>query len=120
MVDPRKTALLNLLGEQFVGDEYKIFALEDFSPCLAEGKEEEAIHLLKGLEEEGYIHVKYAGGGLYCLRLFPSGKGYGERENERLLRVSFERKEVKISAFLGGVFGGAVAVFFFWILQLLF
>ena len=115
MLDRRTSALLRVINEACVSSGYKIFSVEDFLSAFPEdlGVNEEAVcHMIEYLREDGYIRVKYSGGGMYCICPLPLGRSYAEEE---VRRVCGERDRLNrltvfsfFAALLGGVLGGGL------------
>lgn len=123
MLDHRTSALLQAVNEQCAGGGYKIFAAEDFSAATGEEWSDEQIAAsLAYLSDEGLIAVKYSGGGMYCVRPLPLGKGYYDHEEEKVTESELRDRSTFRAAFLGGVLGGVsggfLGAFLFFLLDL--
>ena len=113
MLDEGTSALLKYVNEGCQVGAYKIFTLDDFSSALGAPMDEKGIeNILSCLQEDGYLAVKYAGGGMYCVGLLPLGAEYSNREE---LKMNEERKRMGAfvhTAFFGGFLGGVTGGFF--------
>lgn len=105
MLDKSTSALLDIINENCKEGEYKIFAEEDFSPVLEEGKTPLS-ETLSALCEQGYIAVKYSGGGMYCVRPLNKAREYCKVEEERIKAEKRNLYAHERSAFYGGFAGG--------------
>ena len=111
MLDERTSALLQCVTDGCKGGGYKIFTLDDFREpdgnAMGEGNVDE---ILERLQDEGFIAVKYAGGGMYCIKTLPYCTEYSKREEERKNEEKgrFSRFEYAsfFGSFLGGITGG--------------
>lgn len=124
MLDHRTSALLQAVNGQCAGGGFKIFAAEDFSAATGEEWSDEQLSAsLAYLSDEGFIAVKYSGGGMYCVRPLPLGKGYYDHEEEKETESEYRDGKTFRSALLGGVLGGAaggfLGAFLFFLLDLL-
>lgn len=89
MLDKRTSALLQTINDFCSSGTYKIFSEEDFLAAFPErwGVTAESLcQMLDYLSENGYINIKYSGGGMYCIlpasaraRLLRAGSGQKER-----------------------------------------
>ena len=62
--------------------------------------------MVEYLSENGYIEVKYADSGMFCVRPLPLGRSYCKREKERLAEGKIWLKYLMATAFFGGLVGG--------------
>lgn len=111
MLDKRTAALLNTVNAQCSSGGYKIFTEEDFLSCFEPAwgvTGENLSHMLDHLSENGYINVKYADGGMYCVMPMPLGRSYSEREAEKENKDLKSLKCFARAAFFGGLIGGGV------------
>lgn len=113
MLDKRTAALLQTINLSCGEGRYRIFTEEDFlsqMPNFSDkgaGKEQSEIAArVAYLSENGYIEVKYAANGMFCVRPLPLGKSYCEREKERLAEGKIWLKYFMSTAFFGGLIGG--------------
>ena len=86
MLDKRTSALLQSINDFCSSGTYKIFSEEDFLADFPQqwGVTAESLgQMLDYLSENGYINVKYSGGGMYCICPLPLGRGYCEQEAEK-------------------------------------
>ena len=63
--------------------------------------------MLDYLSENGYINIKYSGGGMYCICPLPLGRGYCEQEADKKSECILQLKYFMSAAFFGS-FAGAV------------
>ncbi len=111
MLDERTSALLQCVNDGCKGGGYKIFTLDDFCENDGNAVDEGGVNeSLERLQDEGFIAVKYAGGGMYCVKPLPYGVEYSKREEERESeeKSRFSRLEYAsfFGSFLGGITGG--------------
>jgi len=86
MLDKRTSALLQTINDFCSSGTYKIFSEEDFLAAFPErwGVTAESLcQMLDYLSENGYINIKYSGGGMYCICPLPLGRGYCEQEADK-------------------------------------
>lgn len=105
------------------GGSFKVLDVSDLLSCIpAEARADGAgvSDALRSLSAEGYIEVRYAEGGTYCLRSLPKGQAYGERVRAERVRAAEEGERrrrarrrglfaVFVSALLGAFAGGCLA-----------
>lgn len=113
MTEAKRAALIVYLNDECRGDEYEIFSDDDFLalyPAVLGVDKEEIYREIKKLNAEGYLDVRYAEGGEYCIAVSEKGRRYEAEE------ISFRggvrslcRFSPFLSAFLGGVCGGVFA-----------
>ena len=111
MLDRRTSALLTTINGFCPAGRYQIFAAEDFLSALPQewGLNAESLEQMLGvLSENGYIAVKYAVGGMYCLCPLPLGRGYSEKEKEERTESSVRIKYLTSFAFFGALVGGII------------
>lgn len=122
MLDKRTAALLNTVNAQCSSGGYKIFSEEDFLSCFEPEwgvTGENLLHMLDHLSENGYINVKYAAGGMYCVMPLPLGRSYSEREAEKKSEDLKSLKYFAYAAFFGGLIGGGIGSLIMLVLFLL-
>ena len=110
MLDKRTSALLQSINDFCSSGTYKIFSEEDFLSAFPEkwGVTAEALaQMLDYLSENGYINIKYSGGGMYCICPLPLGRGYCEQEADKKSECILQLKYFMSAAFFGS-FAGAV------------
>lgn len=110
MLDKRTSALLQSINDFCSSGTYKIFSEEDFLADFPQqwGVTAESLgQMLDYLSENGYINVKYSGGGMYCICPLPLGRGYCEQEAEKRSDCVAQLKYFMSAAFFGA-FAGAV------------
>ena len=104
MLDKLTAAVLEIVNEGS-GGAYKVMDADDFLPALKEsGKDGAGLEsALRYLGERGYIDIRYAVKGTYCLCSLPKGRTYAET-------AAAERAEKKTKgkflAFFFGAFAG--------------
>lgn len=108
------SAVLNKIQSLGAAGRYFIVSADEFFEIFPESAERGASELnmaLKSLSENGYIDVKYSGGGLYCVA---SLKNYSPEDNEISTPPKFaDKKKISLpivfwSAFAGGAAGGVI------------
>lgn len=111
MLDKRTHLLLSRIIELCFDGSYKIVEESELLsafPAKLQTDGEGLVHMLKFLREHGYIDVKYAEKGVYCLSPLPEGRMYGERIRRE--RSESVRRMIRLFAFtLLGAFTGAFA-----------
>lgn len=113
MLDKRTSALLQSINDFCSSGTYKIFSEEDFLSAFPEkwGVTAEALaQMLNYLSENGYINVKYSGGGMYCICPLPLGRGYCEQEAEKRSECVLQLKYFISAAFFGSFAGSVLGV----------
>ena len=107
MLDRRTGTLLQKLNALC---QSAAFCIVEEEELLFEGEDGESIRGMLGfLEDRGYLQLRYAQGGEYCVRMLPEGRLYSERaaaEKREDLRRS--RREA-LCAFLGALGGGILS-----------
>ena len=112
MLDEGTSALLKCVNDGCKVGCYQIFTVEDFSAASTLPMDQERIEaLLSCLQQEGYLTVKYAGGGMYCIGLLSQGEEYLGREQERVKQESVRLGLFTQNAFFGGLLGGVAGGF---------
>lgn len=122
MLDKRTSALLQSINDFCSSGTYKIFSEEDFLSAFPEkwGVTAEALaQMLDYLSENGYINVKYSGGGMYCICPLPLGRGYCEQEAEKQQRCVLQLKYFMSAAFFGSFAGSVLGVLIFAVIYLI-
>ena len=116
MLDKRSHLLLSRIVELCADGRYKIVEERDLLACFPQkyGTDGEGLaHILRFLREHGYIDVKYAEEGVYCLSPLPEGRMYDERvkreRGESLKRRTYLFIFTLIGAFLGAFAGAGLA-----------
>jgi hypothetical protein len=116
MLDRLTSALLQTINDNCDFGKYEIFSEEDFLasfPKEWEVTSDMLNQMLSQLSENGYIKVKYADRGMYCLSPLPLGRGYYEQETERRDdRLSLFKYSLA-AAFLGGAAGSLFGAILF-------
>ncbi|MBQ5926401.1 MAG: hypothetical protein IIX01_00580 [Clostridia bacterium] len=117
MLDESTSAFLNVLNGLCDGENYKIFAEEDFGVRSENENGVTVGETIRFLSEEGYIAVKYAEGGMYCLKVLPKARAKEQdeekkREEERFFGLAQE-KSAFYGSFLGGFLGSVLFALFF-------
>lgn len=124
MTEAKKAAMLLYLNDECKDEGYEIFSDEDFLglyPAALGVKKEEIARTVKQLSSEGYIDVRYAEGGTYCLSVLEKGRKYEVEEKPLTVRFNPFRalSPVFLPAFLGGAFGGFSAALIVALVRLL-
>ena len=92
------------------------FCMVDEGDLLFEGEDGDSIKGMLGfLEDRGYLQLRYAEEGEYCVRILPEGRLYSERAAAEMREeIRRSRRELLCAFFgaLGGAFlgGGLVAL----------
>lgn len=122
MLDRRTSALLQTINDFCASGTYKVFSEEDFLSAFPEGwgvNAESLSQMLVYLSENGYINIKYSGGGMYCVCPLPLGRSYCEREAEKKDESSVQLRYFMAAAFFGSFAGGVLAALVFALIGLL-
>ena len=122
MLDKRTSALLQSINDFCSSGTYKIFSEEDFLSAFPEkwGVTAEALaQMLDYLSENGYINVKYSGGGMYCICPLPLGRGYCEQEAEKRSECVLQLKYFMYAAFFGSFAGSGLGILIFAVIYLI-
>ena len=112
MLDRRTGALLQKLNTLCKSAAFCMVEEEDL---LFSGEDSESVKGMLGfLEDRGYLQLRYAEEGEYCVRILPEGRLYFERaQAERREEVRRSRREA-LSAFFGAlggsILGGVIVV----------
>ena len=91
MTEAKKAAMLLYLNDECKENGYEIFSDDDFLslyPAALGVNKEEIARAVKTLDEEGYIDVRYAEGGNYCLSVLDKGRRYEAEEQPLSVRRS--------------------------------
>ena len=113
MLDRRTETLLKKLNERCTGN---AFCMVEEGELLSEGEDGESLKgMLSVLEDGGYLQLRYAEEGEYCVRILPEGRLYFERaaaqKYEEVLRGRRETLHAFFGALIGGILsGGLVAL----------
>lgn len=104
---------------------YHVFSGDDFLDCFCSDdaqsapQKEELAALLGVLAERGFIGIKYAREGMYCLCARPSLKDFFERKRQERSEREAQREHEQalqnkwfLCAFLGGAAGSAATALF--------
>ena len=121
MLDKRTSALLQSINDFCSSGTYKIFSEEDFLSAFPDkwgGTAEARAQMLDYLSENGYINVKYSGGGMYCICPLPLGRGYCEQEAEKRSECVLQLKYFMSAAFFGSFAGSVLGVLIFAVIYL--
>lgn len=111
MLDKRTHLLLSRIIQLSSDGSYKVVEEKDLLACFPlklKTDGEGLVHMLRFLREHGYIDVRYAEEGVYCLSPLPEGRMYDERirrEREETLK----RRACLFVFTLLGAFAGAFA-----------
>ncbi len=117
MLDKRTHLLLSRIALLCNDGSYRVVEEKDLLSSFPEKLKtdgEGLLHMLKYLREHGYIDVKYAEDGVYCLSPLPEGRMYDER-TRRERREGIKRRtalfvSALLSAFAGAFAGAGLAV----------
>ncbi len=111
MLDKRTHLLLSRIAELCDGGSYKVVEEKELLACFPPKLKtdgEGLVHMLRFLSEHGYIDIRYAEEGVYCLSPLPEGRMY----DERMRRERTENRKRRLYLFmftLLGAFAGAFA-----------
>ena len=103
----KKIEALGTVGRYFIVSE------EEFLECFPEGAERSGTELKKALESlaaDGFIDVKYSGGGMFCVALIKNYVPEEPAETEK--RKPNPYYPLFFYAFAGGAAGGIVTALF--------
>ena len=116
MLDKRTHYLLSRIIELSSDGSYKVVEEKDLLACFPlklKTDGEGLVHMLNFLREHGYIDVRYAEEGIYCLSPLPEGRMYDERirreREETLKRRAFLLVFTLLGAFAGAFAGAYLA-----------
>ena len=114
MTEAKKAAMLLYLNDECKENGYEIFSDDDFLslyPAALGVNKEEIARAVKTLDEEGYIDVRYAEGGNYCLSVLDKGRRYEAEEQPLSVRRNLFRSLSPMFwwSFAGGAAGGFLA-----------
>ena len=116
MLDQRTATLLNHVNALCADGTYKIIEQEELLSCFPAkmGMDGESLSkTVSYLQENGYLDVKYAQDGTYCLCPLPEGRMYVERARAAKSDVSRRRRDIvlmtAIGAFIGAFAGSLIA-----------
>ncbi|MBO4534578.1 MAG: hypothetical protein J5755_01420 [Clostridia bacterium] len=93
-MDEKSFALLERIYDLLGYDKFKILDRDDFGPDLCQGLEDK----INALSTEGYLVVKYAVGGEYCLGLTAAGTGIVKSVRSERARREAAREEAAKAA----------------------
>lgn len=117
MLDKRTHLLLSRIVLLCADGSYRVVEEKDLLSCFPERVKtdgEGLFHMLRYLREHGYIDVKYAEEGVYCLSPLPEGRMYDERmrreRSEGVKRRAFLFVCTLLGAFAGAFAGAGLAV----------
>ena len=107
MLDRRTGTLLKKLNELCTS---AAFCMVEEEELIFEGEDGESIKGMLGfLEDRGYLQLRYAEKGEYCVRILPEGRLYSERAAaERREELRRSRRE-SLCAFFGALGGGILS-----------
>ena len=111
MLDRRTGRLLQKLNELCTGAAFCIVSEEEL---LFEGEDSESVKGMLGfLEDRGYLQLRYAQEGEYCVRMLPDGRLYFEQVAAQKREEKHRTRRLALCAFLGalggGILGGGIA-----------
>lgn len=111
MLDKRTHYLLSRIIELSSDGSYKVVEEKDLLACFPlklKTDGEGLVHMLNFLRRNGYIDVRYAEEGVYCLSPLPEGRMYDERVR-REREETLKRRAILFVFTLLGAFAGAFA-----------
>ena len=107
MLDRRTGRLLQKLNALCTSAAFCIIAEEEL---LFEGEDSESVKgMLDFLEERGYLQLRYAQEGEYCVRMLPDGRLYFERAAAQKREEKNRARLQALCAFLGALGGGILS-----------
>ena len=105
MLDRRTGRLLQKLNTLCEGAAFCIVNEEEL---LFEGEDSESVKGMLGfLEDRGYLQLRYAQEGEYCVRMLPDGRLYFERAASQKREEARRSRNEALCAFFGAL-GGAL------------
>lgn len=113
MLDKRTHLLLSRIIELCSDGSYQIVEEKELLACFPAKLQtdgEGLVHILRYLREHGYIDVRYAEEGVYCLSPLPEGRMYDERTRRERAETLKKRLYLFVFTLLGaftGAFAGA-------------
>ncbi len=117
MLDERASALLEEIDRLCGEGGFKIAEEEELlSSFSGTVQREELKRLLCDLEERKYIEIKYAEGGVYCLRPLPEGRLYFQTLKEQRREGMRRRTDVLMLSMLGGFLGSLFGALLVWLI----
>ena len=107
MLDRRTGILLQKLNALCTGAS---FCMVEESELLFENEDSESIKgMLDFLEDKGYLQLRYAQNGEYCVRILPEGRLYFERAAAQRYEEERRSRREALYAFFGALIGGIVS-----------
>lgn len=111
MLDKRTSLLLETINTLCSEGSYKIVEESELLSCFPLKSGDDLKEMLRYLAERGYVDVRYAEEGVYCLCPLPEGRLYAE-EVKREQTDDFRRRRetvlfTALGAFLGAFLGSA-------------
>lgn len=122
MLDERTAALLNHINTLCADGTYQIVEQEELLSCFSAkiGMDEESLaKTVSYLQENGYLDVKYAQDGTYCLCPLPEGRMYVERARAAKSDVSRRRRDIVLMTAIGAFIGAFVGSLTAWLISTL-
>ncbi len=117
MLDYRTATLLRFVNERCKEGKYEIVESDELLSCFPPkaGMDDENLKkTVNFLAEQGYLDIKYAEDGVYCLCPLPEGRLYAERVQSAKSDGKRRRRDMvlttAIGAFVGAFVGSLVAV----------
>lgn len=117
MLDEGSRALLTAVNDVCADGGFKIVdeaELNKLCPLNVEIAE-----TLSFLEESGFLELRYAEEGTYCVRVLPKGRSFAEREDSERRASTRTRRDMFWFAFFGALLGGLIGAVFLVLLSLL-
>lgn len=93
-MDEKSFALLERIHDLMGFEKFKILDHDDFGPTLSQGLDDK----ISALASEGYLVIKYAVGGEYCLGLTSAGSGIVKSVRDERARREAARKAAEEEA----------------------
>ena len=104
MLDRRTGRLLQKLNELCTSAAFCIVGEEEL---IFEGEDGESVKGMLGfLADRGYLQLRYAEEGEYCIRMLPDGRLYFERAAAQKREEKNRARVQALCAFLGALTGG--------------
>lgn len=122
MLDERTAVLLNHINTLCADGTYQIVEQEELLSCFSAkiGMDEESLaKTVSYLQENGYLDVKYAQDGTYCLCPLPEGRMYVERARAAKSDVSRRRRDIVLMTAIGAFIGAFVGSLTAWLISTL-
>ncbi len=122
MLDERTATLLHRVNELCREGKYEIIEEGELLSGFAPRAGMDTDNLKKTVEflaERGYIDVKYAENGTYCMCPLPDGRQYSERVRAQRSDVLRRRRDMVLTTALGAFVGGFLGSLLAWLVSAL-